>query len=236
MIDDGPAYKLLLHRAVKRFELDLREWPWPPTRASDDWVPYWRVRFEDTLFRVGLGVRKLIEAAKLSVEIQERPISVTFLPVRKDFFPGAIDQHRIEKFYDAEAARPARLPVLLLCHAIVHSYVLVPRFDESSHTGLRLQDFYLASDRGRKKGVYLVDWRTFVDELVWPVTSDDVIGLFMRRLPNGEELRLPTSSPDGSIESLDRLVDLYGNLSQGNAKSVDKFMKEWREAYGLPPA
>ncbi|MEV4905757.1 hypothetical protein AB0N46_14030 [Streptomyces albidoflavus] len=236
MIDDGPAYKLLLHRAVKRFELDLREWPWPPTNASEDCGTYWRVRFEDTLFRVGLGVRKLIEASKLSVEVQELPINVTFLPRRKDFFPGAIDQHHIEKFYDTEAARPDRLPILLLCHAIVHSYILVPRFDGSGHTGLRLEDFYLASDRGRKKGVYRVEWRTFVNEVVRPVTSDDVVGLFMFRLPNGEELRIPTSSPDEGIgSSRDRLVHLCDSLPQGNAKSVDKFMKEWREAYGLPP-
>ncbi|WP_406153214.1 hypothetical protein OG217_05760 [Streptomyces sp. NBC_01023] len=235
MIDDGGAYKHLLQRAVKRFELDLREWPWPPTHASEDWVTYWRVRFEDTLFRVGLGVRKLIEAAKLSVEAQERPIGVTFLPIREEYFPGAIDQHRIEEFYDVEAARPERLPVLLLCHAIVHSYVLVPRFNGSGHTGLLLQDFYLASDRGRKKGVYLIEWRTFVDELVCSVTSDDVSGLFMRRLPNGEEMRIPSSSPDSSREARDRLVDLYVNLSQGNAKSLEKFMQEWRAAYGLPP-
>ncbi|MCX4677619.1 hypothetical protein OG413_20315 [Streptomyces sp. NBC_01433] len=235
MIDDGPAYKLLLQRAVKRFELDLREWPWPPSRATADWGTYWQVRFEDTLFRVGLGVRKLIEAGKLSVEVQELPINVTFLPVRKGFYPGVTDQHHIERFYDIEAARSDQLPVLLLCHAIVHSHVLVPRFDGSGHSGLRLDDFYLASDRGRKKGVYLVDWRTFVDEVVHPVTSDNVIGIFMRRLPNGDELRIPTSSPMGSSETMDRLVDLYRSLSQGNAKSVDKFMREWREAYALSP-
>lgn len=30
-------------------------------------------------------------------------------------------------------------------------------------------------------------------------------------------------------------MDLYVNLSQGNAKSLEKFMQEWRAAYGLPP-
>ncbi|MEU3501968.1 hypothetical protein ABZ726_14765 [Streptomyces hundungensis] len=235
MIDDGPAYKLLLQRAVKRFELDLQEWPWPPTRASEDWATYWGVRFEDTLFRVGLGVRKLIEAAKLSVEAQQCPVDVTFLPVRKEYFPGALNQHRIEKFYDTEAGRPERLPLMLLCHAIVHSYVLVPRFNGSAHTGLRVQDFYLASDRGRKKGVYLIGWRTFVDELVHAVTTDAVAGVYTRRLPNGEELRIPTSSAQMSEGTWNHLVTLYSNLSQGHAKTVDSFMKGWHEAYGLLP-
>ncbi|WP_327376560.1 hypothetical protein OG393_22930 [Streptomyces sp. NBC_01216] len=235
MIDDGPAYKLLLYRAVKRFELDLRKWPWPPTRAAgDDWGAYWQARFEDTLFRVGLGARKLIEASKLSVEVQQCPIDVTFMPVRQELFPGSINQHHIEKFYDTEAARPDRMPVLLLCHAIIHSYVLVPRFGGSGHSGLRVEDFYLASDRGRKKGVYLIEWRTFVDQLVHAVTSDDVVEMIMHRLPSGEELRIPSSSHRGSVGPRDGAVSLYRGLSQGNAKLVDKFMKEWREAYGLP--
>lgn len=220
---------------MKRFELDLAGWSWPHARGRDDALAYWRVRFEDTLFRVGLGVRKLIEAAKLSVEVQERPINVTFIPIREERYPGALDQHHIEDFYDVEAARSDRIPVMILCHAIVHSYVLVPRFVGSGRGGLRLQDFYLASDRGRKKGVYLINWRTFVDELVGPATSDDVVGLFLRRLPNGEELRIPTSTPHLSTESEARLVDLYSGLSQGNAKSVDRFMEEWRQAYGPSP-
>jgi hypothetical protein len=234
VIDDGPAYKLLLQRAVKRFEVDLQKWPWPPTRAGDDWGTYWQARFEDTLFRVGLGVRKLIEASKLSVEVQERPISAMFMPVRGDFFPGVMDQHRIEKFYDGEAAQQVALPVLLLCHAIVHSHVLVPQFAGSSHSGLRLESFYLASDRGRKRGVYLIEWRTFIDELVNVVTLDDVVEIFMLRLPNGEELRIPFSTHQGFMESRDRAIRVYRNLSQGNAKFVDSFMKEWQKAYGLP--
>lgn len=235
MIDDGPAYKLLLQRAVKRFELDLRDWPWPPERAGDDWDTYWRVRFEDVLFRFGLGARKLMEAAKLSVEVQERPIDVTFLPAIKGYLPGAIDQHRIEDFFDAERARPEKLPILILCHAIVHSHVLVPRFAGTAHTGLRLEDFYLASDRGRKEGVYLINWRSFVDELVHSVTSDNIVGMFVWRLPDGEELRIAASSSAVSIESRNRLIDLYRGLSRQNAKSMDKFMNEWRQAYGLSP-
>ncbi|MFF8432857.1 hypothetical protein [Streptomyces bacillaris] len=233
MIDDGPAYKLQLQRAVKRFEIDLQEWPWPPERATgSDWGTYWRARFEDTLFRVGLGVRKLIEASKLSVEVQERPIGVVFVPARGERFPGAMNQHRIEEFYDDEAARRVQLPILLLCHAIVHSHVLVPTFAGSSHSGLRLESFYLASDRGRKNGVYLVNWRNFVDDLVHAVTLDDVVELLVLRLPDGEELRVPFSTHQGFTDFRDRAISAYRSLSQGNAKFVDKFMHEWQKAYG----
>lgn len=70
MIDDGPRFKLMLYRMIKRFELDLAAWPRPPQRAGDDWGDYWQCRFEDVLFRVGIGVRRLIESAKLSIEVQ----------------------------------------------------------------------------------------------------------------------------------------------------------------------
>ncbi len=91
MIDDGPRFKLLLYRAVKRFELDLAAWPWPPQRGGDEWGDYWQSRFEDVLFRSGLGVRKLIEAAKLSVEVQARPIDVTFIPLRGTHPPTTLN-------------------------------------------------------------------------------------------------------------------------------------------------
>ena len=61
MIDDGPRFKPGLYRAVKRFDLDLERWPSPPERGGEEWGDYWQSRFEETLFRVGLGVRKLIE-------------------------------------------------------------------------------------------------------------------------------------------------------------------------------
>ncbi|MFJ9979399.1 hypothetical protein [Streptomyces cyaneofuscatus] len=232
MIDDGPAYKLVLQRAVKRFDLELREWPWPPDRARGDRETYWRVRFEDTLFRVGLGVRKLIEAAKLSVEAQERPVAVTFVPAKGGRRPNAIDQHHIDRFYDLEAARPDRIPLLILCHAIVHSYVLLPRFDGSAVTRLQLKDFYLASDRGRVNGIYLVDWKTFVDEVVTPVTSDGVVGMVILRLPNGEDFRFSTSSSIDSPDSRDRLMERHAALSKGNAEGMRKFMSDWRRGYG----
>ncbi|MGW3167118.1 hypothetical protein ACWC9Q_30505 [Streptomyces sp. NPDC001142] len=231
MIDDGPAFKLLLHRSVKRFDLDLSAWPWPPDRCSHDWGSYWQARFEDTLFRVGLGVRKLIEAAKLSIEVQALPINVSFASLRGGRVPNTLNYHRVEEFYETETMRPEPVPVLALCHAIVHSYVLVPRFSGSGCTGLRLQDFFLASDRGRRKGIYLVDWEQFVRELVMPVVMDDVVSIYAWRTPDGEELRIPASSHRPPEEH----IEFYKDISTGNAKAVEKFLTKWREHNGLPP-
>ncbi|MCI3225596.1 hypothetical protein [Streptomyces sp. NP-1717] len=231
MIDDGPAFKFLLHRSVKRFDLDLAAWPWPPDRGGNDWGSYWQVRFEDTIFRVGLGVRKLIEAAKLSIEVQARPIDVMFAPLRDNLVPNSQNSHRVNEYYETEAMRPEKIPVLALCHAVVHSHILVPRFSVSGSTGLRLQDFFLASDRGRKRGVYLVSWETIVRELVTPVVMDNVISIRIWSTLDGEELRIPASTDRPAEEH----IEFYKDISTGNANAVEKFLIKWRQSHGLSP-
>ncbi|MER7642719.1 hypothetical protein [Streptomyces sp. NPDC126522] len=179
---------------------------------------------------MGIGVRKLIEAAKLSIEVQARPINVSVASLRGTRVPDALNYHRIEEFYETESMRTEQVPVLALCHAIIHSYVLVPRFSGSGPTGLKLQDFFLASDRGRRREVYLVEWDNFVREMVNPVVLDDVVSMYVWRAPDGDELRIPTSSQHPAEEH----IEFYKDISIGNSKAVDKFLIKWRQAHGLP--
>ena len=235
MIDDGPRFKLMLYRMIKRFELDLAVWPRPPERAGDDWSDYWQCRFEDVLFRAGLGVRKLIEAAKISIEVQGCPMDLSFAPTRGNRVPDTMNYHRVEEFYDVQNASATQLPIISVCHAIVHSYVLVPRFTYSGLDGLRLHDFFLASDKGRRHGVYLIKWRDLVENLVYPVTRDDICGLLSYRTGEGDELRIPLSTPGLSAESRQQAIELYRNLSKNHAKAVKQFTAKCQAARGLPP-
>lgn len=226
----------MLYRMIKRFELDLAAWPRPPQRAGDDWGDYWQCRFEDTLFRVGLGVRKLIEAAKISIEVQGCPMALSFAPLRGNRVPDTMNYHRVEDFYDVQNASSTQLPIIAVCHAIVHSYVLVPRFTYSGVDGLRLYDFFLASDTGRRRGVYLIQWHDLIENLVYPVTRDDICELFIYRIEEGDELRIPLSTPGLSAESRERAIELYKNLSKDHAKAVKQFTAKWQAARGLPSA
>lgn len=234
VIDDGPQFKLMLYRAVKRFELDLAAWPRPPEQAGEDWGSYWQCRFEEVLFRVGLGVRRLIDAAKLSIEVQRRPIEILHAPLLATRIPDAVNYHRIDDFYNLQAASLTRVPLVSLCHAIIHSYVLVPRFTYSAMDGLRLEDFFLASDRSRCQGVYVIQWRHFVDKVVHPVVHDDVCGLVLFRTGQGDEIRIPLSSPNVTIEDRQRALSMYENLSKDHAKTVKKFDQKWEETWGFP--
>jgi hypothetical protein len=228
VIDDGPFYKHMLYRTVKRFDLDIAAWPWPPDRASEYWGDYWRCRFELVLFQVGLGIRKLIEAGKISIEEQSDPVKVEWASRRGDRAPDSMNVHRVEDFYSVQSFETYAIPMLTLSHEIVHSYVLQPRFVGDGTTGLRLQDFYLAGDYRRRSGVYLVEWRT-IGELMDRLLSDGITQVHTIRTGYGEEIRLPFRSPDSVPADWKEALNLYAGLSRGNANAVARFEKEWNE-------
>lgn len=234
VIDDGPVFKLAIGRAVKRFELDAAAWPRPPRRGGDDWEAYWRWRFEAVLFSVGLGVRKLIEAGKLSLEVQSRPIDVMSAPLVSARVPDVLNLHRADEFYDLESAQPFHIPLVKLCHSIVHSYVLLPTFAYSGPSGLQLHDFLLASDRGRRERAYFVNWSRFVSTVVEPVVSDEVIEVRHLRTGQGDELRMPLSTPRLMSMDTPQLVQLYTGMSKENAGAVKEFAKRFVDAWGRP--
>lgn len=234
MIDDGPRFKQLLYRAVKRFDLDMASWPWPPDVGEEGWTDYWECRFADVLFRVGLGVKRLIESGKLSTEVQARPINAVFFPLLGDRYPNKINYPHIDRFYNLNDGRSVQLPLIALSNVIVHSFVLVPSFSLRGVEGLRLKEFFLASDRGRRQGVHLITWRDFIHDLVYPVASDNVISSFGLRLPNGESLDIPQSSYATNAADRQRAIALYRSLSRGNEKAYDEFLAKWRAAYGEP--
>lgn len=235
MIDDGPVFKLGIHRAVKRFERDLQAWPRPPERGGEGWDSYWRWRFEDVLITVGLGVRKLVEAGKLSVEVQARPIHVLRMPLRSARVPDTLNVHRADEFYDIEAGQDAPISLVKLCHAIVHSYVLLPRFTYSGPSGLQLQGFLLASDRDRRNGAYLINWPEFIRSVVEPVVSDDVTTMYCLRTGQGDELRIPMASGELLAGGATAAIEFFMGLSKENRKAVTEFSKRFAETWGHPP-
>lgn len=227
MIDDGPFARLWIHRAVKRFDLDLAAWPWPPDRGGD-WSTYWEFRVVEILSMVGVLTRKLIEADKVSVELLARTFDVVEAPIRGDALPDKISFPQVERFYDLDRVRRVPLSLEQICHQLVHSFVLVPVFSLDSLHGLRFERFYLASDRARKKSVYVLDWARFVDEVVGAVCADDIVSSQMLRLPAKGALSL------GSRRSgvpLYELVLLYCEGSRDRRQRYEAFVAAWALEY-----
>lgn len=232
VIDDGPLYKRLMHRAVTRFESDASRWPYPPSRGGQ-WSDYWESRFAEILFRIGIGMRKLIEAGKVSVEFQSRPVPARFARIRGTRRPDTVTFPKVEAFYKTSHLEDAPIPLIALCHAIVHSYVLVPRTFAGRGLGLQFVDFFLASDRGRASGVHLIRWADVVALVAEARYRDDVVSLRTIRDGQGDELRIPMSSHPQTQADLDNALDLYRNLSRNNAVAVQRFHERWGQLRGI---
>jgi hypothetical protein len=97
-----------------------------------------------------------------------------------------------------------------------------------------LNDFFLASDRGRIKGVHLIEWQEFVNNLVQPVVADEVVAIQSLQLPEGDELSIPMSSAPTGAGDIQPSITLYRELSKANEKAVDQFIPKWRTAFEIP--
>lgn len=120
MIDDGPLFKFMLARSLKRYELRLAAWPWPPSRGGADWESYLRVQFERIVLEIGVGIRKLIENNKVSTELQARSLATRWMPIRRwGVIPTRIDNHHIERFYRTDSSWQKGLSYHKFCGDLV---------------------------------------------------------------------------------------------------------------------
>jgi hypothetical protein len=146
--------------------MDLSRWPRPPERGGEIWDTYWEYRTTEIVSTVGMLIRKLIEVDKVSVEVQGTRLEVERAPLRGDRVPTKINFPHVDRFYDLENPRSMQISIAEICNGLIHSFVLVPEFSYSSMTGLLLDRLFVASDRGRQRGVYIFRWNWFVGEFV----------------------------------------------------------------------
>ncbi len=234
MIEDGPLFKAGLHRTIKVFERDMLISAWWPKFSRQCQGDYARWRFEQTIFIFALGVRKLIEAAKLSIEVQAAEIEIKWAPRRGPHYPDSLVYDKVDVFYATEALISKKILLLDLCNAITHSFVLVSEFYVGRLNSLRAQSFFVASDRQRRDGVCLVEWHIFVESVVLPVINDDVAQIRIFRIDNGEELRIPSSIASSEIDDK-AMVERYSDLSKGNKAAVKKFARNFYDRWGRQP-
>ncbi|MGW1058997.1 hypothetical protein [Micromonospora rubida] len=228
MIDDGPFARLWIHRAVKRFDLDLAAWPWPPHRGGD-WSTYWEFRVVEVLSTVGMLTRKLIEADKVSVELLAQRFDMKLAPALGDRAPDKITFPYVERYYATDRTRRASISLTTLCNSLVHSFVLVPEFSLMPLNGLRFERFYLASDYDKRQGVLVINWAWFVKEVVGAVCADDIVSTVMRRTPKGASLSLGSRRDNVPIH--ERV--LLFCASKDSRKRYERFLAAWTEELGF---
>ena len=137
----------------------------------------------------------------------------------------------VSRFYRLENPNTVQISIAEICNCLVHSFVLVPEFSYSPMTGLLLDRLFVSSDRGRYHGVYIFEWRWFVDEFVWTICADDVIDQPSLAMPSGESLYLPSSS----AAPVDELARMYCGISEDRRKRYNAFMEKLMTMYCRRP-
>jgi hypothetical protein len=115
------------------------------------------VLFERKLFISAYSIRKLIEARKLSTDIEK-------LRLGCDLFPWTgkpldfMNNHHIDKAFDLENGRPSTVSLRDVANLIIHSLVLVFQFDEDD----RIVGFLCTSEVKQRIGLYAISMASFI--------------------------------------------------------------------------
>ncbi|MCP5555908.1 MAG: hypothetical protein H7A54_19880 [Akkermansiaceae bacterium] len=140
------------------------------------------VSVEKRIFLTFYGIRKLIEAKKLSDECTGQQIPITLFPSTGKAVTH-MNWHRSDEHFDFESPQSHRWALLTLCHQFVHSYVFHVVGGESGG----LDGFMVASDRQKGSSLLQIDV-TAVISLFESIAQDDVVSSRWTRDPtSGKE-------------------------------------------------
>jgi hypothetical protein len=175
MIDDSHVWKNRLRRGRAVLRHKLRDATRDSARTEAALV-----EIEAFAFLTGYIVRKLIEANKLSDELEAAIMNVVTYPARPGYPLDFLSAHKIDRGYDLTAPRQKAMGVKNLCNLLVHSFVFMPAADER---GTGWTGFFLNSDHTKNKELSFIareDFELLVDE----VLKDDIVTLHVDRIRN----------------------------------------------------
>jgi hypothetical protein len=175
VIDDSYVWKDRLRRGRAVLRRKLRAAAADPTRVEAAFV-----EIEAFAFLTGYIVRKLIEAKKLSDELEAAAMRVEVYPAQPRYPLDILNAHRIDEGYDLTARSQRTVRLIPLCNLLVHSFVFMPATDES---GAGWEGFFLNSDRTKSRELIFVASSDF-DLLVDEVIQDHVVSMHFDRIRN----------------------------------------------------
>lgn len=173
MIDDSYVWKNRLRTGRAILRRKLRRAKVDPARVDAAFV-----EIEAFAFLTGYIIRKLLEAKKLSDELEAAIMNVVTYPARPEYPLDVLSAHKIERGYDLTAPSEKAVGLRDLCNLLVHSFVFMPASDES---GTGWTGFFLNSDRTKNRELMFIRREDF-DLLVDEVVRDDVVTMHIDRL------------------------------------------------------
>ena len=189
MIWDSRPWKQDLARRAESIERRRTQRKWFETSFA---------ALERDVFLAAYSVRKLLDAFKVSYEIESSTVNVS----RHAALGRAVDYmnwDKLPELYDLSQESSEQVDTRGACNLLIHSFVFVPYLTEK---GSGLAGFYVASDRDRDRWLTRID----VDELLamlHRVADDDIVyAVSKRRTDSGplEIIKKSNRHPDEDEE------------------------------------
>lgn len=195
MIWDSVPWKQELERRASSLRRRKKQKRWGAASVA---------KLEQDVFYAAFAVRKLIEAFKISDEVESLSIvAETYPPTKK--VADVMNWHRIDELYDLSKKGTHRFWPKELCHQIIHSFVFVPRLDDDT---AGLSGFFVASDWQKKKSLFFVNIDEFL-KMLEAVANDSIESSLGQRDPKSGEMKVTAKSchsDPGYQEFLAKLV------------------------------
>ena len=192
VIDDSYVWKDRLRRERASLKAKMRR-----AQTNEDLLETAFVGVEVFVFLVGYVTRKLIEAKKISDELEAASMGVDSFPRQEpDYKLDYLNAHHIDRAYNLQQPQKKRLRVGQLCNLIIHSFVFMPSTDDDGKTCV---GFFVNSDRTKETELLFIDWDDF-NVLVDEVISDDIVSSqFDRRADSLTKSRVGPGDPQPVI-------------------------------------
>jgi hypothetical protein len=175
MIWESGPWKQDLARRAKSLRGRKSQRRWPESSLA---------HVEQDLFVVAYSIRKLLDATKVSDEVEGTPISARTHKSKKRVI-DRLNWHKIDELYDLSTSHPVRLTLREFCNQIIHSFVFVLAFDEADG----LEGVFVASNRDRRERLFYLGIEEIAGALD-RVAADDIVDLQMRRDPSTHEMKV----------------------------------------------
>src|SRR5262249_34944504 len=137
MIWESGPWKRDIARRVARLKRRQRQRRWLEASLAS---------VEQDIFSLAYAVRKLIEAGKVSDEVEAEPLSaLEYHPLGRTV--DIMNWHKLDELYDLETHKDKRITLRDFCNQIIHSFIFLPSMGESGG----LDGFFVASDRTKDR-------------------------------------------------------------------------------------
>jgi len=180
MIWESGPWKHEIERCVDRLQRRKSQKRWTETSMA---------RLERDIFYVAYAVRKLIDSAKLSDEVESIEVEATAYPLLGEYV-DVMNWHKLNELYDLSEGRPRAIPLREFCNQIIHSFVFLPLFAEQQSGLLGL---FVASDYQKDQEVLCFGIDAIIEALS-AVALDDIVEVEMKREGVGKPLKIVKKS------------------------------------------